>query len=67
MKDEVKIDNFTTERNKNFPQADEKLAEKGYHYAVVSNYLMFYTFNEAVGEVRLMRFLYGGQNIVSML
>lgn len=46
---------------------DEKLAEKGYHYAVVSNYLMFYTFNEAVGEVRLMRFLYGGQNIVSML
>ena len=28
MKDEVKIDNFTTERNKNFPQADEKLAEK---------------------------------------
>lgn len=28
MKDEVKIDNFTTERNMNFPQADEKLAEK---------------------------------------
>lgn len=28
MKDEVKIDNFTTERNINFPQADEKLAEK---------------------------------------
>ena len=28
MKGEVKIDNFTTERNKNFPQADEKLAEK---------------------------------------
>ena len=27
-KDEVKIDNFTTERNMNFPQADEKLAEK---------------------------------------
>ena len=46
---------------------EERLTEKGYHYAVVSNYLMFYTFNEAVGEVRLMRFLYGGQNIVSML
>lgn len=28
MKDEVEIDNFTTERNRNFPQADEKLAEK---------------------------------------
>lgn len=26
--DEVKIDDFTTERRKNFPQADEKLAEK---------------------------------------
>ena len=24
----MKIDNFTTERNMNFPQADEKLAEK---------------------------------------
>lgn len=45
----------------------EKLAESGYHYAVVSNYLMFYTIDEANKIIHMARFLYGGQNISDIL
>ena len=46
---------------------DEKLAESGYHYAVISNYLLFYTINEDEKTVNIARFLYGGQNITDKL
>ena len=46
---------------------DEKLAERGYRYAVVSNYLLFYTIDEAKETIYVARFLYGGQNIGNKL
>ncbi|MBQ8781312.1 MAG: type II toxin-antitoxin system RelE/ParE family toxin [Oscillospiraceae bacterium] len=46
---------------------DEKLAERGYHYAVISNYLLFYTIDETEETVNIARFLYGGQNITNKI
>jgi toxin ParE1/3/4 len=46
---------------------DEKLAERGYHYAVISNYLLFYTINKTEETVNIARFLYGGQNITKKI
>ncbi|MGN1417631.1 MAG: type II toxin-antitoxin system RelE/ParE family toxin [Oscillospiraceae bacterium] len=46
---------------------DEKLAEKGYHYAVCSHYLIFYTINEKTKTISAARFLYGSQNITDIL
>lgn len=42
---------------------DEKIAARGYHYAVVGNFLIFYKINEAEKSVFIARFLYGGQKI----
>lgn len=46
---------------------DEELAERGYHYAVISNYLLFYTINETEETVKIARFLYGRQNITNKI
>lgn len=46
---------------------DEDIAARGYHYAVVGNYLIFYTINEAEKSVFIARFLYGGHNISEQL
>ncbi len=35
---------------------DERLAEKGYHYAVCSRYLIFYTINEKTKTISVARF-----------
>ncbi len=46
---------------------DEKIAKKGYHYAVISKYLIFYTIDESNKIVHFLRFLYGGQNVTDIL
>ncbi len=46
---------------------NEKLAEKGYRYAIVSNYIVFYKVDESNSLISVMRFLYGGQNILAIL
>lgn len=46
---------------------NDKLSEKGYRYAVVSNYILFYTIDENEKLIILSRFLYGGQNILDVL
>ena len=46
---------------------DDTISEKGYHYAVVSNYILFYTVEETEKIIILSRFLYGGQNILNVL
>lgn len=46
---------------------DEKIAEKGYHYAVVSKYLIFYSIDESNKIIHVSRFLYGGQNVTGIL
>lgn len=46
---------------------DEKLSEKGYHYAVAANYLIFYKIYEAESLISIMRFLYGGQDVINIL
>lgn len=46
---------------------DEIIAEKGYHYAVISKYLIFYLIDETNKIIHISRFLYGGQNIIEIL
>lgn len=46
---------------------DEKIAEKGYHYAVISKYIIFYLIDEANKIIHISRFLYGSQNIIEIL
>ena len=46
---------------------DERLLDKGYHYAVISNYLMFYTVDETTKTIFISRFLYGGQNFLNII
>ncbi len=46
---------------------DEEIAKKGYHYAIISKYLIFYTIDESNKIVHLSRFLYGGQNVTDIL
>lgn len=46
---------------------DEKLAEKGYRYTVVSNYILFYTVDEETRTVYVLRLIYGGQNILNII
>ena len=46
---------------------DEIISEKGYRYAVVSKYLIFYSVDEAGKTIHISRFLYGGQNIAEIL
>ena len=46
---------------------DDKLAEKGYHYVPIANYLIFYRIDEYDKTVFITRFLYGGQNISTII
>ncbi len=46
---------------------DDKLAEKGYHYVPIANYLIFYRIDESDKTVFITRFLYGGQNISTII
>lgn len=46
---------------------DEAIAEKGYRYAVLSNYILFYKIEENEKIITLARFLYGGQNILNAI
>lgn len=46
---------------------NETLAENGYRFSVVKNYLIFYKVNEADKIITVMRFLYGGQNVIEIL
>ncbi|MBO6229903.1 MAG: hypothetical protein IJ784_13790 [Ruminiclostridium sp.] len=46
---------------------DEDIAARGYRYAVVGNFLIFYKVNEAEKSVLIARFLYGEQNIVEQI
>lgn len=46
---------------------DEKLAEKGYRYVIIANYLLFYRVDLTPEEIQIARFLYGRQNLTSEL
>ena len=46
---------------------DENIATRGYHYALVGNFLIFYKINEAEKSVFIARFLYGGQNMTEQI
>lgn len=46
---------------------NETIAQKGYRYAVVNNYLIFYTVNDDSGIITIIRFIYGKQNITYLL
>lgn len=42
---------------------DKKLAAKGYRYAVIANYLLFYFIDEADETIFVARFIYGSRNL----
>ena len=42
---------------------NESLAQKGYHCAIVNNYLLFYSVDENIKQINILRFLYGRRNI----
>jgi plasmid stabilization system protein ParE len=44
-----------------------QLAEKGIHFALVKNYLLFYRINEQDRTVLLYRFLYGRRDWMTLL
>lgn len=46
---------------------NEIIAQKGYRYATVKNYLIFYTVNDDTDVITISRFLYGKQNITNLL
>lgn len=46
---------------------DEKIAEKGYRYTVISNYLIFYSVDESEKIIHILRFIYGGRNVSDIL
>ena len=46
---------------------DEIVSEKSYHYAVISEYIIFYLIDETNKIIHISRFLYGGQNIIEIL
>ncbi|MBR3045212.1 MAG: type II toxin-antitoxin system RelE/ParE family toxin [Oscillospiraceae bacterium] len=46
---------------------DEEIAEKGYRNAPVANYDLFYRIDEDNDTVYILRFLYAGQDITSIL
>lgn len=46
---------------------DDELADKGFRYAVVSRWLIFYTVDENNRIVRIYRFINGAQDIQNIL
>ena len=47
--------------------SDEYLAKKGLKYAIIKNYLMFYTVDEENKIVNVIRFLYGRRDWKNIL
>ena len=46
---------------------NESLAQKGYHCAIVNNYLLFYSLDENTEQINILRFLFGERNIDEIL
>lgn len=46
---------------------NESLAQKEYHYAIVNNYLLFYSVDENTEQINILRFLYGRRSIDEIL
>lgn len=46
---------------------DESIAERGYRFAAVSNYLLFYRVDENEKAIYLLHFLNGRQNIQRLI
>ena len=46
---------------------DKDIAERGYHYSVIGNFLLFYAINEINKTVVLSRLLYGRRNISEII
>ncbi|MCH5192676.1 MAG: type II toxin-antitoxin system RelE/ParE family toxin [Oscillospiraceae bacterium] len=46
---------------------DERFAEKGYRYTVVSNYILLYTVDKEAKNIHIVRLIYGGQNILNII
>lgn len=46
---------------------NESLAQKGYHCAIVNNYLLFYSVDENTEQINILRFLYGRRSIDEIL
>ncbi len=46
---------------------NESPAQKGYHYAIVNNYLLFYSVDENTEQINILRFLYGRRSIDEIL
>lgn len=42
---------------------NESLAQKGYRYAIVNNYLLFYSVDEDTEQINILRFLYSRRSI----
>lgn len=42
---------------------NESLAQKEYHYAIVNNYLLFYSVDEDTEQINILRFLYSRRSI----
>lgn len=45
----------------------DEFEKKGYHYVVVANYLLFYQVDTTTEEIRIVRLLYGRQNLIGKL
>jgi toxin ParE1/3/4 len=45
---------------------DDILAEKGYHFVTISNFLLFYGVDDYAKTVTVMRLIYGKQNLRDM-
>lgn len=51
-----------------FPRYHAKqIADRGYRYAVIGNYLLFYLIREKENRVIIARMLYGRSNIIDIL
>ncbi|MCM1060837.1 MAG: type II toxin-antitoxin system RelE/ParE family toxin [Eubacterium sp.] len=46
---------------------DEYLAARGYRFAVIANYLLFYKVDEADKTIYFLRLIYGYQNIIDIV
>lgn len=46
---------------------DEKISTKGYHYAIIGNYLMFYFIDETEKVIHIARLIYGGRDLPNQI
>jgi plasmid stabilization system protein ParE len=69
LKEEVKR---TYKSIKDLPLAyplvhDEYLATMGFRFAMVKNYMLFFTFDPKVNQINIVRFLYGHRDWINIL